>query len=185
MNQVNLVADLAPIAISPLTRREAQNLVDMIFDGSGITLGEGVFEHLLEIVEWWIPYYFQIVLDESYEIIVARDSTIITRGDIDAAVKNALKKRIYFEHWFARLRKAYKGNDFSFVKELLNTISEKRRVPSSEVFDCAIKYGLGDSYNDLVNALKHDGYINNNDNPKEYRFNSALLREWWCANVAN
>lgn len=185
MNQVNLVADLAPIAVPPLTKKEAKILIDKIFDGSGIVLEEGVFEYLLEIIEWWIPYYFQIILDESYEIIVAQGSTVITKDDIDAAVKNALKKRIYFEHWFARLRKAYKGNDFFFVKELLNAISEKKKVPSSEVFDCAVKYGLGDSYTDLMNALKHDGYINNNDNPKEYRFNSSLLREWWCANVAN
>lgn len=185
MNQVNLVADLAPIAVPPLTKKEAVNLIDKIFDGSGIVLADGVFEHLLAMIEWWIPYYFQIILDESYGIIMERGSTVITKGDIDAAVKNALKKRLYFEHWFARLRKAYKGNDFSFVKELLNAISEKKKVSSTEVFDCAIQYGLGDSYTDLVNALKHDGYINNNDNMKEYRFNSSLLREWWCANVAN
>ncbi|MGA2160135.1 MAG: AAA family ATPase [Dehalococcoidia bacterium] len=185
MNHVNLVADLAPIAVPPLTKKEVKKLINMIFDGSGITLEEDAFEHLLEITEWWIPYYFQIILDESYKIIEERGSTVITKGDIDAAVKNALKQRIYFEHWFARLRKAYKANEFSFVKELLNVISEKKRIPSSEIFNCAVKYGLENSYTDLVNALKHDGYINNSDNPKEYRFNSSLLREWWCANVAN
>jgi uncharacterized protein len=185
MNHVNLVADLAPITVPPLTKKEAKSLINRIFDGSGITLEESAFEYLLDITEWWIPYYFQIVLDESYKTIMEQGSIIITKDDINAGIKNALKQRIYFEHWFARLRKAYKGNDFSFVKELLNVISEKKKVPSSEVFDCAIKYGLSDSYTDLVNALKHDGYINNNDNPQEYRFNSSLLREWWHSNVAN
>ncbi len=157
----------------------------MIFDGSEITLGEGAFEYLLDVIEWWIPFYFQIILDEAYKIIEERGSTVITKGDIEAAVKNALKQRIYFEHWFARLRKAYKSNEFSFVKELLNVISEKKKIPSSEIFNCAVKYGLENSYTDLVNALKHDGYINNSNNPTEYRFNSSLLREWWYANVAN
>ena len=185
MNHVNLVADLAPISVTPLTKKEVKKLINMIFDGSEITLEEGAFEYLLDVIEWWIPFYFQIILDESYKIIEERGSTVITKSDIDGAVKNALKQRIYFEHWFARLRKAYKANDFSFVKELLNVISEKKKIPSSEIFDCAVKYGLENSYTDLVNALKHDGYINNSDNPKEYRFNSSLLREWWYANVAN
>ncbi|MEE9913785.1 MAG: ATP-binding protein [Deltaproteobacteria bacterium] len=185
MNQINLINDLAPIAVPPLTKTEARNLIDKIFDGSGITLSEGAFEYLLDVIEWWIPFYFQIILDESYKIVTERGSAIITKDDIQAAVKNALKQRIYFENWFVRLRKAYKANDFSFVKEVLNVISEEKKVPSSRVFDCAVKYGLEHSYTDLVNTLKHDGYINNNDNPKEYRFNSSLLREWWWANVAN
>ncbi|MFA5252274.1 MAG: ATP-binding protein [Phycisphaerae bacterium] len=185
MNQVNLVADLAPIVVPQLTGIEAMHLMEMILDGSEVTLAEGAFDHLLDIIEWRIPYYIQILLDESYKIIMERDSTIITKDDIDAAVRNALKQRIYFEHWFARLRKAYKENDFSFVKELLNIISEKKKVTSIEIYDYAVKYGIGDSYTNLVNALKYDGYINNNDNPKEYRFNSSLLREWWYENVAN
>jgi uncharacterized protein len=185
MNQVNLVADLAPIRVTPLTNKDVKKLISMIFDGSEITLEDGALKYLLDVIEWWIPFYFQIILDESYKIIEERGSMVITKGDIDAAVKNALKQRIYFEHWFARLRKAYKAKEFSFVKELLNVISEKKKIPSSEIFNCAVKYGLENSYTDLVNALKHDGYINNSDNPKEYRFNSSLLREWWYANVAN
>lgn len=185
MNQVNLVGDLAPIAVPTLTTKEVENLIAIIFGGSEVKFAEGAFDYLSYVIEWRIPYYFQIILDESYKIIAERSSAVITKDDIDAAVKNALKQRIYFEHWFARLRKAYKGNDFSFVKEFLNVISERKKISSGEVFDCAVKYGLGDSYIDLMNALKHDGYINNNDNPREYHFNSSLLREWWYANVAN
>ncbi|MEN6623630.1 MAG: hypothetical protein ABFD50_19050 [Smithella sp.] len=185
MNQVNLVADLAPIAVPTLTKKEVEKLIAIIFYGSDVKFAEGAFEYLSDIIEWWIPYYFQILLDESYKVIAERSSVVIAKDDIDAAVKNSLKQRIYFEHWFARLRKAYKGNDFSFVKELLNIVSERKKVSSSEVFDCAVKYGLGNSYTDLMNALKHDGYISNNDNPREYHFNSSLLREWWYANVAN
>lgn len=185
MNQVNLIADLAPIPVTQLTNKEAMHLTKMIIDGSGITIGEDAFNHILDVIGYWIPYYFQIILDESYKIITAKDATVITKTDINAAMKNALKQRIYFEHWFARLRKAYKGNDFSFVKEILNIISEKKKIPSSDVVNCAVKYGIENSYNVLVNALKYDGYINNNDNPKKYSFNSSLLREWWYANVAN
>ena len=168
-----------------MTRKEASALRDKIFNGSGISLQEDAFDYLLKIIEWWIPFYFHIILDEAYKIITERGSSAITKGVIDAAVRNALKQRTYFEHWFARLRKAYKGNEFSFIKEVLNIISENKAVPSSVIFDCAVKHGCEDTSTDLINALKYDGYINNSDNVKEYRFNSSLLREWWCANVAN
>lgn len=185
INHVNLIADLAPIAVPPLTRQEAEALRDKIFDGSGITLEKVAFEHLLAVIEWWIPYYFQIILDEAYKIIAEQGSAVITKDVIDGAVRNALKQRIYFKHWFTRLRMAYKGNEFSFIKEVLNTISEKKTVPSSVIFDCAVKHGCEEACTDLMNALKYDGYINNSDNAKEYRFNSSLLREWWCTDVAN
>ncbi|MCH7516813.1 MAG: hypothetical protein IIB08_06795 [Bacteroidetes bacterium] len=139
----------------------------------------------MKLIEWWIPFYFQIILDEVPKILVANNSTVITKDDIDTAVKNALKLRIYFEHWFTRLRNAFKGNNFSFVKEVLNIISEKKRFSSSGIVDLAIKHKLEDSYNNLINTLKYDGYINNEDDPKTYRFNSPLLREWWNRNVAN
>ncbi|MCH7974814.1 MAG: AAA family ATPase [Bacteroidetes bacterium] len=185
INGINFINDLHPISIPPLSRKEAEGLTDKIIRGSEVTFADGAFEHLLNLIEWWIPFYFQIILDEVPKILVANNSTVITKDDIDTAVKNALKQRIYFEHWFTRLRNAFKGDEFSFVKEVLNIISEKNKFSSSGIVDLAIKHKLEDSYNNLINTLKYDGYINNEDNPKTYRFNSPLLREWWNRNVAN
>ncbi len=185
INGINFINDLHPISIPPLSRKEAEGLTDKIIRGSEVTFADGAFEHLLNLIEWWIPFYFQIILDEVPKILVANNSTVITKDDIDTAINNALKLRIYFEHWFTRLRNAFKGNNFSFVKEVLNIISEKKRFSSSRIVDLAIKHKLEDSYNNLINTLKYDGYINNEDDPKTYRFNSPLLREWWNRNVAN
>ena len=185
INGINFINDLHPISIPPLSRKEAEGLTDKIIRGSEVTFADGAFEHLLNLIEWWIPFYFQIILDEVPKILVANNSTVITKDDIDTAINNALKLRIYFEHWFTRLRNAFKGNNFSFVKEVLNIISEKKRFSSSRIVDLAIKHELEDSYNNLINTLKYDGYINNEDDPKTYRFNSPLLREWWNRNVAN
>lgn len=185
INSANLVNDLAPIDIPPLTKNEAWALTDKILKDSGITFEQGAFDHLLDVIEWWIPYHFQILLDESYKILVDQDSTVITKEIIDNAVKNTLSRGIYFDYWFTRLRKAYKGQEFSFVKEILNRISEENTLSSADVYNCAMKFGLADSYHDLVKALKHDGYIDNAADPKVYRFNSYLLREWWNANITN
>jgi len=185
INRMNLINDLAPIPVPPLNENEVKALTDKIINGSGVTFDKGAFKYLLEIIEWWIPFYFQIILDEADKILIDKNATVITREIIDLAVVNALKQRTYFKPWVTRLRKAYKGSDFSFVKELLNIISEKHTIPSNEIYDLAVNYKLENSYKNLINVLKHDGYINNNDNPKIYRFNSPLLREWWNRNVAN
>lgn len=184
MNAIHLINDLVPINVPPLSKSEAKMLTDKILDGSEISFGNGVFDYLCSVIEWLIPFYFQITLDEAYKILTARKRNEITKEIIDGSTKNLLNQRVYFEHWFTRLRTAYRGNAFSFIKELLNQISEKRAMPLAEIIDLAIRYDLERSFHDLVNALKHDGYINNNDDPKTYRFNSYLLREWWNANYA-
>ncbi|MFA6412724.1 MAG: hypothetical protein WCW53_08495 [Syntrophales bacterium] len=186
MNCINLINDLAPVNIPPLNEEEAKRLTDKILESSGICFADNAFDYLCSTIEWLIPYYLQITLDEAYQILpLYKPANVITKAIIDESIKNALAKRIYFEHWFTRLRSAYSGDEFRFIKDLLNQITAKRTLSSSEIIDLAFKYNLSDSYNDLVNSLKHDGYINNSDSSKIYRFNSYLLREWWNANVAN
>jgi len=179
------INDFHPLLIPPLTRKETEEITYKILNNSGVTFTEDAFEHLLSVIEWWIPFYFQIILDEIPNILAEDNSIAITKKDLDRAVNNSLKLRIYFEHWFTRLRNAFKGDQFTFVKDVLNIISEEKKFSSKKIVDLAIKHNLADSYTNLINTLKYDGYINNEDDPKIYRFNSPLLREWWNRNVAN
>lgn len=185
INGTHLIIDLNPVLVPPLNREEVESLLDNIIYDTGVTFADGAFEYLLNVIEWWIPFYFHLILDQVPKILVADNSTDITKDDIDNAVKIALMQRIHFDHWFTRLRNAFKGSEFSFVKEVLNIVSEKKKFSSSGIVDLAVKHKLEDSYNNLINTLKYDGYINNEDDPKTYRFNSPLLREWWNRNVAN
>jgi len=185
LDGLKFINDLTPILIPPLTKQEAKSFVNKIIESDGISLKEDAFEYLLKKIEWLIPFYFQIILDECGKILKATSTKIITKSIVETAIDNSLKHRLYFENWFTRLRTAFKGDDFSFVKGVLNLASSNPTTPSSEIFNLAVKYKLENSYNNLINTLKHDGYINNNDDPKIYRFNSPLLKEWWYRNVAN
>ncbi len=185
MNYSNLINDLVSIRIKPLKEKEVEKLIENILDSSEYVFAKEAYLHLLDIVEWWIPFYFQIIFDEVNKILTEENIKRITVDIVDISVKNALEHKIYFEQWFTRLRKAYQRDEFSFLKELLNFISEKKKITSLEIHDLAIKYGIESGYKNLINALKYDGYINNHDDPSIYRFNSYLLREWWRCNVAN
>ncbi|MDP2207173.1 MAG: ATP-binding protein, partial [Bacteroidota bacterium] len=184
INAINTIDDLAPIKVPPLSETEAENFSNKII-GPSITFDNEAFNYLLNKIKWWIPYSFQIILDEAKKNLLEENKELITKETIDKSISEVLEQRIYFELWFTRLRKAYKGEEFSFIKELLNITSEKHRITSSEIYNLAVKFKLDSTYNNLVNTLKYDGYINNNNDPKIYRFNSPLLREWWYRNVAN
>ena len=185
LNSMNLINDLVSVPVPQFSREEALTLVEKILTGSSITISPAGLERLLVVIEWLIPYYIQILLDESYSITESEQEAVINERVVDEAVKRALKHRLYFEHWFIRLRKAYQGDEFSFVKAVLNLASENKTVTSVEIINIAVQYKLEASYNHPLGALKYDGYLNNDADAKVYRFNSPLLREWWRCNVAN
>jgi hypothetical protein len=81
--------------------------------------------------------------------------------------------------------KLIEGSEYNFIKELLNYLSEHNTIPSGEIRDLAAAFEIETEYVNILNALKYDGYINNHDDPKVYRFNSPLLKMWWNKNVAN
>jgi len=55
-----------------------------------------------------------------------------------------------------------------------------------EIINIASKHSLDeDEAKEIIHSLVYDGYINNNDDVKIYRFNSPILKMWWYKNVAN
>ena len=110
--------------------------------------------------------------------------TKITKKIIDEAFTRILDLRNCFEHWHTRLRKAYKKDDYNFAKDLLNQVSIAENIESKEILNLAYRHHLDDTFKDIVNSLVYDGYINNNDDPALYRFNSPILMMWWRKNVA-
>ncbi len=182
INLVNSINDLYPFNIPPFTPEEAHGLVDKLTSDTNWTLDQTTKDYLIDRLKWLVPFYIQIILDEldkNEEL----ENKQIDQKDIDWAIDQAIQKRIYFEHWYTRLRKAYKGNDFKFAKEVLNVTSDQDVITSHEILDLATKYEIDEDFREIINALKHDGYINNSENSKEYLYNSPLLRIWWKSNV--
>jgi hypothetical protein len=182
INAINTINDLYPFEIPPFTPEEAKKLINKLVKSEGWKLSTGFFDHLFNIIGWLLPYYLQIVVDEIDKVDNVFEKEIDEKM-IDAAINNAIYKRVYFEHWLIRLRKAYKADDFKFAKELLSITSENGRISGNEIANLAEKHDLEDNFRDIVNALKHDGYIDNPVDSKVFRFNSPLLRIWWENNV--
>ncbi len=180
LESISAINDLAVIKVPPLTQDDAKNFVETLAKANNINIDEQSIIYMLKQIEWLIPFYIQLVMDELRKLDVP-----ITNQIIDNTFKSLLDNKNYFEHWHTRL-KSFDDNEYKFAKEVLNFVSENNIITSSEILNIATKYILSeDIAKDVRKSLEYDGYINNNDNIKEFRFNSPILKMWWYKNVAN
>jgi hypothetical protein len=172
--------------IGPFSAKDAGELIMALAVRPDLVIKPEQVDYMLKKVEWLIPYYIQLIVQELDTMTIdAQGERLVTNDMIDSAFSRIIEYRNYFENWHTRLRAAYKKEEYNFAKEILNKISETGTMQSSAIYDCAVKHAMEDTFKDIVNALKHDGYINNSQDPRIYRFNSPILKAWWFSNVAN
>jgi len=184
LNASGTINDLYYFPIPPLSKPEAKTLIRKIIESSGYIFEDEQMEYMLKKIEWLIPFYIQLIIDEIDKLEFPDGSIKITEKEIDKAFLKAIEHRNYFSNWHTRLRRSYTGEEYTFTKALLNYVSENDTITSNEINDLAVQYGMEEGFRNILNTLKYDGYINNNDDPKIYRFNSPLLKIWWYQNVA-
>ena len=188
LNKLNTINDLYPYEVRPFTDIESKDLIGKLIEGSDLVIDEIQKDNIINEIEWAIPYFIQIIIDEIDKIdwvVDENNQRIVNHEIIKKSVRNSLENRTYYEHWLSRLRIAFKGNEFKFVLDLLNTISEKQFIHKNDIVNLSVKYQLQESYKEILNSLIHDGYVNNLKNSGEFRFNSPLLRKWWFEKVLN
>ena len=184
INGTKYINDLTGVKISPLEFEDAKNFIDELLTTQKFKMDDMQKKYFLDKIEWLIPFYIQLILDEIRKLY--RQNPNLTSSMIDEAIENAIGHRNYFDHWQIKLKEAFDKNSYLFAKEVLNTICENDIIISSEIFNLITKHSLDDDdAKEIIHSLVYDGYINNNDDIKKYRFNSPILRMWWCKNVTN
>lgn len=186
LKSMNLINDLDSVPVKPLPRDDAELFIRSLLRNFDFTLNKPQIDYLLDEIEWLIPFHLQSVIKSIADIHSERRSLEITQTLIDTAFDEMLKQRNYFEHWRSRLEKALPEDLYGFTENLLNLISTETTVTSEQIRDLADQSGLAnEDRRDVINTLVYDGYINNNNDPKMYRFNSPLVRKWWYRYVAS
>ena len=188
-DKLNLINDLTNIEVPPLSPDESRLLIQRLVLGykqhnKSFDIDNETISYILDVIKWRIPYYMQIITKElcSYYDEVEQK---ITNNSVDYVLKQIVKSNSnhsdYFENWKRRLKIAFKDNDYDFAIEVLNYIAKNDTLEDSVFCDFAVKYKIND-YRYILNVLKHDGYISEDE--KTYGFNSILLKQWWYINVA-
>ncbi|GAB5524549.1 MAG: hypothetical protein Roseis2KO_24210 [Roseivirga sp.] len=185
INLTKTINDINPFTIKPFSRDQAKALVSQILEGTELEISDEILDYTLEKLGLVIPFYLQLILEGCDELLPMKGEKPIqvTKKTIDKSFKLALDKRNYFEDWFARLRRTFKGPAYSFIIEVLEICAEEKRISKSKITDLSIKHGVEDLSRNLIKSLEHDGYITFNSGKKNYHFTSALLRVWWKNNI--
>lgn len=180
INATKHINDLSNVIIPALTRGQGLEFLDILLIDRQLDASPEVKNYLLDAVEWLIPFYLRVIVDEL-------TTTTVAPADVDAAINELLKCRNHFDHWHQRLRISLSKEEYLFAKALLNLASspERPQISSAEITDLAVQYGVVSSQTEVLGTLKHDGYIDNLEHPQTYRFNSPIVRLWWWRNIAN
>jgi hypothetical protein len=189
LNRHDLINDIVNIEIPPLDKKEARELISRLVLGlkkenNHFEIGDNAIDQILNKESWLIPYYIQIIVDEIFDLF-AKENAITADSFgrvIDKIIRDRYKYQDYFENWKTRLKQAYDKVEYSCALEILNYVSTNGSIDYNTLYNLAVKHGVSD-LKSITNVLEYDGYINKNES-REYRFNSIILKEWWCINVA-
>lgn len=182
MGATKHINDLNSIKIYPLSFENATIFINHLSQNNKIDMSDEVITYLLKEIEWFIPFYIQLIMQEVKR--VNRREPIITNETIDKAINNALDHKQHFQSWESKLKSGLNKNGYSFAKEILTIISKELTLSYLKIINISSKYEWEeDEARETLNSLVYDGYINNNDDAKIYRFNSPILRKWWYKNV--
>jgi len=184
LNGMKHINDLKNIKVLPLERDDASDFIKYLLTSNSMNIEKTQIDYMLDKIEWLIPFYIQLILDEIRKL--SRRNPTITNDTVDDAINNALEHKNYFDNWRSKIKEAFSDKGYLFSKEILNMISENKTITKNEIANIATKHKLSDDEKrETLQSLVYDGYINNTDDIKIYRFNSPILRMWWYKYVAN
>lgn len=176
INATDKVNDLSEIEIKPLQRNEAVALINALYTGEcNRFLSNEVVEYILHKIEWWIPFYFQLVIRE----LVDCENEIVSNADVDSSFTNVVKNgNIYFEHFRSRLKRVFKDIDeLKTVQQILLTLKNENNLKYEILLNIAEGNNCREKLNDIIEILKHDGYIV--EQKGRYKYYSPILKQWW------
>jgi len=185
INATKTINDLVPIKVNPLTSGKAEEMIHKLLDDVDFALNRGQIDYIIEKIEWLIPFYIQLTIQAIKDLYKNNDNGEITDTIIEEAFDEIITQQNCFENWHSRLKTLFKAEEYNFAKDLLNKTAAHAYVELNEIRDIAVKDNFTEDYLEVLNYLVYDGYINNTENLKIYRFNSPILRMWWWKYVAN
>jgi len=186
MNASKLINDLNSIKVKPLNQDEGIEFTKVLCDSVDIKMDNEIILLLLGKIEWLIPFYIQLLIQELSNLSRERKTDTIDEEMIDISIERAISHRHLFDNWRSKLKEGFKDKGYLFAKEILNYISEEDTMSSLKIRNQATKHELDEDYaREIIHSLEYDGYISKYQDDKTYRFNSPILKLWWYKNVAN
>ena len=172
--------DLRKVDCSPLSNAEAYKYIDWATKGATVTYNNELKEYLLSKIQYFVPYFFNLLLDQINKQAKKIGDPKITMQDIDVAFDAVVEDNDYFDDWKKRLQDYMPKEDFEFVNEILVHAAHKGHITVKEIYDKAVQHGKTTDYMDFIKDLENDGYIVETN--AQYLFMSPFLSVFWKKN---
>ena len=169
--------DLRKVNCNALTPEEASHYIDWATKDSSVQYNQELKDYLLAKIQYYIPYFLNIIFDEVDKKAQKNNSTAITTQDIDEAFSTAVKNNEHFEDWKRRLSDYLPAADYTFANRILTWISHREKISIQKIYDFAKFHNKENDYMDIIDELEKDGYII--ETKKSYSFISPFLKEFW------
>lgn len=188
-NVGDTINDLNPVALGAFTPQVADAFLRALAESYGLVLGDDVRARVCERAGWLIPFYLQIIFSKLHELATEHLETP-TPALVDRVVDELLGPtyRAYFDYWRQRLTEELGHPDDTQALALLSAAARAPEGASRDVLAQVLGEHVSDAAERdaqlryLLDILENDGYLVREAD--QYRFRSALLREFWVRRVA-
>lgn len=177
------IADINDYTIVPfpaLIRSEAKDYIQWATESATVKYDDNIREYLLDKIQYFIPYFISLMLDQINRMAKASGNPVITTEIIDAAFDAVIKNNENFTEWSNRLSVYFPKTEATFLHEVLAQIAQKGMLQGRDIYNIAGKHGLQLSYMDLLRGLERDGYLIEAN--QSYQFVSPFLQAFWKSN---
>jgi len=171
------INDVGKVDFIPFSSGEARKYIDWAAQGASVIYNAELKEYILSKIQYYVPFFFNLLLDEINKAAKKTGSREITKLNIDTAFDTVVKNNDHFKDWKIRLKKYMPAKHFNFVNEILIHIAHEGRITLQEIYDKAVKHKQTDDYMGFMGNLEKDGYIT--EIGDEYRFISPFLSAFW------
>ena len=173
-----LINDLNSVSVEPLTKEESKEFIQKVLATYECIVGEEVIEYALDKIEYFIPFYLQLLIQEILNIADNPDVNI-DRIVIDEAIQKVVAQRNdnFFEHYIKRLKRVFPIEQVKIVMLLLNNLSSSSVMSKGALFGFVSDQISDVDFQKMLRVLEYDGYIKRDG--VNYRFSSPILNQWW------
>ncbi len=190
-NLTDAINDLHLTTLGPFSNPIADTFLRELAKSHSLNLDDQVRSHILDRLEWLLPYYIQLIFSKLLDIAPADGNRAIRIEDVDGLFEHLLEpvNKSYFDYWRQRLREELGTPDDGHAIALLNAACQDPAGASRSTLQGALGQHIPDPgqrderLRYLLDVLTNDGYLVEEN--QRHRFRFPLLREYWKRRIAS
>jgi len=174
------INDIEPFGIEAFDEKTAKTLIQNLATSKKITISDEMSNVMLAELEWYLPYFIQLLFKEVYQLQYLTELEI-NQNLIQQAFEK-LSQNSHLDTWDERLKYYYNKEDTA--RKILNHIATiEGAATRKQLFNLVhniknTKEYTTDLLGDTLRLLINDGYLMQ-DKDAKFRFRSPLLKKYW------